>query len=137
MNPYLKPLPVPDVDSAPYWNGCKDHRLLLQRCDACASFRFPAGPVCPSCNSREARWIPASGRGTVFSWIVVRHPVPAEVYGSDVPYTVALIDLEEGVRMASNVVGCEPEALRAGMPVSVHFEDVTPEISLPRFKPIG
>ena len=81
--------------------------------------------------------MPASGRGTVFSWIMVRHPVPAEVYGADVPYTVALIDLEEGVRMASNVVGCDPEALHAGMRVSVHFDDVTPEISLPRFKPMG
>jgi len=137
MSLYSKPLPAPDVDSAPYWDGCKSHRLLLQRCDACASFRFPAGPVCPNCNSREARWMPASGRGTVFSWIVVRHPVPAEVYGADVPYTVALIDLEEGVRMASNVVGCDPEALHAGMRVSVHFDDVTPEISLPRFKPMG
>ena len=135
MNPYSKPLPAPDADSAPYWDGCKQHRLLIQRCEACASFRFPAGPVCPNCNSREARWMPASGRGTVFSWIVVRHPVPAEVYGAEVPYTVALIDLEEGVRMASNVIGCEPETLHAGMRVSVHFDDVTPEISLPRFRP--
>lgn len=136
MSAYAKPLPVPDADSAPYWDGCKAHQLLLQRCDHCSVFRFPASPTCPNCSSELATWVRSSGQGKVFSWIVVRHPVPADVYGADVPYTIALIELEEGVRMASNVLGCEPEAVYAGMPVSVHFEDVTPEISLPKFKPL-
>lgn len=136
MTDYTKPLPVPDADSAPYWEGCRAHKLLLQRCDACASFRFPASQVCPHCTSREAQWVQSSGRGKVFSWIVVRHPVPAEVYAAEVPYTVALIDLDEGVRMASNLIGCDPDAVTDGMRVSVQFDDVTTAISLPKFKPI-
>lgn len=135
MSDYLKPLPVPDPDSAPFWEGCRVHKLLLQQCSACGSYRFPANQVCPHCSSREAAWVQSSGRGSVFSWVVVRHPVPAEVYGEDVPYTVALIDLDEGVRMASNIIGCEPDDIRAGMQVSVQFDDVSPEISLPKFKP--
>lgn len=135
--PYLKPLPVPDADSAPFWEGCRAHELRLQQCTACGTHRFPAGAVCPRCNSREARWVRASGRGTVFSWIVVRHPVPADVYAADVPYTVALIDLAEGVRMVSNIAGCAPEAVRAGMAVQVRFDDVTAGITLPRFVPAG
>ncbi len=135
MSEYLKPLPVPDADSTPFWDGCREHKLLLQKCSECGSHRFPANQVCPHCNSRDAAWVESTGKGSVFSWIVVRHPVPAEVYGAEVPYTVALIDLEEGVRMASNIVGCEPEAVHAGMQVAVQYDDVSPEITLPKFKP--
>jgi uncharacterized OB-fold protein len=135
MTPYQKPLPAPDPDSQPFWEGCRAHRLLLQRCTACGRCRFPAAPFCPDCQSRESEWVAASGRGTVFSWIVVRHPVPKDVYAGDVPYVVALVELAEGVRMATNIVGCAPEAVVAGLPVEVTFEDVTAEITLPRFRP--
>ncbi|MCC7273772.1 MAG: OB-fold domain-containing protein [Alphaproteobacteria bacterium] len=135
MTAYGKPLPVPDADSRHFWAGCRSHRLLLQRCRSCGTHRFPAGALCPACRSREADWIESRGRGTVFSWITVRHPVPRDVYAADVPYVVALVDLEEGVRMATNIVGCAPEEVTAGMPVEVAFEDVTAEISLPRFRP--
>jgi uncharacterized OB-fold protein len=77
----------------------------------------------------------SSGHGRVFSWIVVRHPVPREVYAADVPYVVALIELDEGVRIASNIVGIEPEKVTANMPVRVIFKPVTPEITLPIFEP--
>lgn len=132
---YAKPLPEPDPNSAPFWEGCHRHRLMLQRCGHCARHRFPAQRLCPHCRSAEAEWVEASGEGTVFSWIVVRHPVPREVFGQDVPYVVALIDLAEGVRMPSNIVGCAPEEVTAGMPVSVVFKDVTADISLPLFTP--
>lgn len=133
---YAKPLPVPDPDSAHFWAGCRSHRVLIQRCRSCGTYRFPAGPVCPSCRSREADWIEAPGRGTVFGWIVVRHPVPRSVYQEDVPYIVALVTLEEGVRMATNIIGCEPEAVTAGMEVELTFHDVTVDISLPKFRPV-
>jgi uncharacterized OB-fold protein len=71
----------------------------------------------------------------VFSWIVVNHPVPKDIYGLDVPYVVALVELEEGVRMPTNIVGCDPSAIRADMPVQVAFEDVTAELTLPKFRP--
>ena len=134
---YGKPLPVPDPDSAPFWAGCRERKLLLQRCGACGRHRFPANPMCPQCRSTRAEWVQASGHGTVFSWIVVRHPVPREVYAGDVPYVVALVALAEGVRMPSNIVGCAPEAVAAGMAVEVTFEAVSPEVTLPRFRPVA
>jgi uncharacterized OB-fold protein len=134
-NAYGKPLPVPDPDSQLFWQGCKRHKLLLQRCADCGRYRYPPAPVCAHCRSRAAEWREASGRGRVYSWIVVHHPVPREVYAAEVPYVVALIELEEGVRIASNVVGCAADAVAADMPVSVTFEDVNETISLPKFRP--
>lgn len=134
MPAYNKPLPAPDPDSAPFWEGTRAHELRLQRCDDCGTHRYPAGPHCPACRSTRATWIRASGRGKVYSWIVVVHPVPKEVYHQEVPYAVALIDLAEGVRMASNIVGCDPRAITADMPVEVVFDAVTADVTLPKFK---
>jgi uncharacterized OB-fold protein len=133
---YAKPLPVPDPDSALFWAGCRERRLMLQRCGGCGQHRFPANQMCPHCRSTEAEWVQASGKGTVFSWIVVRHPVPRDIYAGDVPYIVALVALAEGVRMPTNIIGCAPEAVTADMAVTVGFETVTPEITLPRFRPV-
>jgi uncharacterized OB-fold protein len=134
---YGKPLPAPDHDSLPFWEGCRSHRLLVQRCEDCGRPRFPPGPRCPHCRSPRARWDESRGRGTVYSWIVVEHPVPPDVYGADVPYVVALVDLDEGVRMATNIVGCDPYGVTAGMVVQVRFDDVADGISLPRFAPVA
>lgn len=134
---YGKPLPEPDAASQPFWDGCRSHRLLIQRCAACGTPRFPPGPRCPACRAPEAEWIEASGRGTVFSWIVVNHPVPREAYGGEVPYAVALVELAEGVRMPTNIVGIAPAGITAGMHVEVVFDDVTPDVALPRFRPVG
>lgn len=130
-----KPMPVIDHLSAPYWEGCRAHRLRLQRCVDCGKHRFPSGPVCPSCQSARAEWIEARGTGRVYSWIVVRHPIPAEIYAEEVPYVVALVELDEGPRMPTNIVGCDPDAVTAGMPVEVTFRDVDERISLPVFHP--
>jgi len=130
-----KPVPVPDADSRPFWEGCREHRLRIERCADCGTARFPPAGMCPRCRSSRHEWFTASGRGTVFSWIVVRHPVPKDMYAGEVPYVVALVDLEEGVRMPTNIVGCEPGAIRAGMPVHVVFEDVSADVTLPRFRP--
>ena len=73
----------------------------------------------------------------MFSWIVVRHPIPAEVYASEVPYVVALVDLEEGVRMVTNIIGCAPEAVTAGMRLEVVYKDVNETVTLPQFRPVG
>lgn len=137
MSEYLRPVPVPDHQSAPFWQACREHRLALQKCGGCGTFRYPPRPVCPSCRSRGVEWTNLSGRGTVFSWITVVHPVPREVYAQDVPYVVALIDLEEGTRIASNIIGCDPAAVHGGMAVEVVFDDVTPEVTLPKFRPVA
>lgn len=134
---YDKPLPVPDPDSAPFWEGCRSNRLLIQRCTACGHAQFPPSSVCTCCSSPDIAWAQASGSGTVFSWIVVRHPVPKPVYAAEVPYVVALIELVEGVRMPSNVIDCPPEDVRAAMPVEVTFRRVTDDIVLPLFRPVG
>lgn len=131
------PLPVLDHLSTPFWEGCKAHELRLQRCTDCGTARFPPGPVCTSCRSANTEIIVSKGEASVYSWIVVRHPIPVEVYGSQVPYVVALVDLDEGPRMPTNIVGCEPEAISGGMRVELTFKDVTDEISLPQFHPAG
>ena len=132
---YNKPVPAPDSESRPFWDACRQHKLLIQRCDSCGQNRFPPTTFCPHCQSGDTKWVAASGRGTVFSWIVVRHPVPKEVYAPDVPYVVAIIELAEGVRMVGNIEGCVPEAVAAKMPVSVGFRDVSPDLTLPVFSP--
>jgi uncharacterized OB-fold protein len=132
---YPKPLPVPDAETLPFWQGCRDGKLLLQRCADCGRKHFPPTYFCPTCNSDAQEWIESSGHGRVFSWIVVRHPVPRDIYAGEVPYVVALVTLDEGVRIASNIIGCAPETVTADMPVRVTFREATPEISLPLFEP--
>ena len=134
---YPKPVPVLDVETRPFWEACQRGRLMLQRCMDCGHIRFPPTRFCSRCRSVKCEWIESKGHGRVFSWIVVRHPVPREVYAQEVPYVVALIDLDEGVRIPSNIIDCKPEDVSAGMPVSVVFRAVTPEVTLPLFQPIA
>jgi len=135
MLDYNKPVPVADFDSTPFWEGCRQHRLLLQRCSACGHLRFPPSGMCPHCRSTQSKWVAATGRGRLYSWIVVRHPVPREIYAGDVPYVVALVNLEEGVRIPTNMT-CAPEDLMSDMPVEVVFDDVMPNLTLPKFRPL-
>jgi len=130
-----KPVPDPDPESKPFWDAMVQHRLVVQECSACGTRRYPATTYCPACRSDASRWIESGGTGKVFSWVVVHHPVPKEAYAGDVPYVVALIDLDEGVRMVSNIVEIAPSAIQANMRVRVRFDDVEPGITLPRFTP--
>lgn len=131
---YNKPLPVPDSESTPFWDGMREHRLMLQRCASTGEHLFPPVTFCPG-SLEKPEWVQVSGKGTVFSWIVVRHPVPRDIYADEVPYVVALIALDEGCRMTGNIVDCAPEDVRAGMPVEIVYNQVTPEITLPAFRP--
>jgi uncharacterized OB-fold protein len=130
------PLPIPDPDTKPYWEACREHRLVVQSCSSCGALRFPPSPVCHKCRSWEFTWAEQSGTATVYSWVVAWHPIfPA--LASDVPYVVALVELAPGVRMPTRLVNVEPDAVYAGMPVRVAFRDVTDEITLPEFTPAG
>lgn len=131
-----RPLPVPDQDTQPYWEAARRHELLIQRCLACGEHYFYPRPHCPHCLSNRTEWVRASGRGTVYAFTVVHRP-PSPAFADRVPYVVALIDLAEGPRLMSNVVGCAPDAVHCGMAVEVAFEDVTPDIALPVFRPAG
>lgn len=134
MTGYLKPLPTPDEFSGPYWQGCAKHELLIQRCQNCGSYQdFPRG-MCYRCSAENLEWVRASGRGTVYSFSTI-YRAPTPEFADDVPYTIALIELEEGIRMMSNIIDCAPEDIKIGMPVEVVFDKVTPEITLPKFKP--
>lgn len=136
MTDYRKPLPVPNEDTAPFWEGCRQGQLLLKRCLACGAYRsYPAISVtCPRCLSMDYEWAPASGRGVVYTFGVARHTRDA-AWREEIPYTIALVELEEGVRLFTNVVGIDPQQVTLGLPVEVVFDPVTPEISLPRFRP--
>lgn len=133
---YNKPLPVPDSESTPFWDGMREGKLMLQRCASSGAYLFPPVTFCPGSLERPD-WVETSGKGTIFSWIVVRHPVPRDLYADDVPYVVAIVALDEGCRMTGNVVECEPEDMRAGMAVEIVYNRVTPEITLPAFRPTG
>ncbi|HEX7094393.1 MAG TPA: Zn-ribbon domain-containing OB-fold protein [Acidimicrobiales bacterium] len=124
--------PVPDADDEPFWRGVAEGRLLLQRCADCLAMRHPPSPMCRHCHSVRSEWFEASGRGTVYSWIQSKHPTELD----DAPRIVALIDLEEGARMVSNLQGVELDDVRPGMLVEVVFMEIDGTV-LPQFRPIG
>lgn len=128
------PLPVvPDYEQ-PFWEGAKRGELLLQQCGACGVTRYPMSPICADCLSEDTEWVPASGRGTVESWIIYRqafHPGFIDA----LPYNVAWVALEEGLRLTTNIVGVELDQIAVGMPVEVVFEEANEEITLPKFRP--
>ena len=130
-----RPTPIPDLDSAPYWEAAHRHKLLLQRCGSCERFRFYPRSHCPFCFSGSFEWELASGRGTVYSFTIV-HRAPSPGFQNKVPYVLALIDLFEGVRMMTNIIECAPHDVEIGMPVEVVFEDLNDTISLPQFRPV-
>ncbi|MFE0651820.1 bifunctional MaoC family dehydratase N-terminal/OB-fold nucleic acid binding domain-containing protein [Streptomyces sp. NPDC059534] len=129
-----RPRPVVNRDNAGFWEGVAAHRLLIQRCADCEALRFPWLPGCADCGSREWDTVEASGAGTVFSYVVMHHPsFPA----FDPPYAVGLIELAEGVRMISNVVGVPYDKVRIGMPVRLEFLRADEELELPVFRAGG
>ncbi|AJT65660.1 hypothetical protein T261_4002 [Streptomyces lydicus] len=125
-----RPRPVINRDNAGFWEGVAEHRLLIQRCGGCAALRFPWLPGCRACGSAEWDTVEASGAATVFSYVVMHHP-PFPAFAP--PYAVALIELAEGVRMVSNVVGVPYDEVRIGMPVRLEFLRVDEEWELPVF----
>lgn len=117
-----------------YWDGAKNGKLLLNSCPSCSKAYFPPRPFCPACGSRDVTVIEASGRGRLYSYIINHLPAP----GYEPPFTVAVVMLDEGVKMMSNIVDCpaEPEALTLDMPLEVTFEQ-RGDIAVPQFKPAG
>ena len=128
-----KPIPQPTGETLPYWDGCKNHELRIQRCIACGHHQFYPRIYCTACMSEEVEWVKASGRGTVLSFTTVYGPV-TKAFTDEVPYVVALVTLDEGPQMMSNIVGCSPQQIEIGRTVEVTFEDWTEEVSVPKFK---
>lgn len=131
---YPKPLPRATLISKPFWDGLREEKLLVQRCRACGRLQHYPRPHCIGCLSTDIDWVQASGRGTVYSYTVVRraaHPA----FAADVPYIFAVIELEEGPHVAGNVVDAPLEAVRIGMPVTAVFDHVTPDVTLLKWRP--
>ncbi|MGI5469905.1 bifunctional MaoC family dehydratase N-terminal/OB-fold nucleic acid binding domain-containing protein [Streptomyces sp. CA-132043] len=129
-----RPRPVINRDNAGFWAGVAERRLLIQRCGGCGRLRFPWLPGCNACGAEEWDTVEASGGGTVFSYVVMHHP-PFPAF--DPPYAVAVIELAEGVRMVSDVVGVAHDEVRVGMPVRLEFQQVDEELVLPVFRAAG
>jgi len=129
------PLPIPTPETAHFWEGAKTGELRLQKCDECAHIYFPPRPFCPSCVSKKVSVFKASGRGFLYSYVINQRPHPA----FDGAYSIAIVELEEGPRMMTNIVNVDqtPEALQLDMPLEVIFEALNDDISLPYFQPAG
>jgi uncharacterized OB-fold protein len=135
-----KPVPTPDEESRPFFDGARRGVLLLRQCRACGTFTSPTGgigtplrPRCVNCFSAELEWAPASGWATLYSFALM-HQVYDPAFAEDVPYNIAVVELAEGVRMTTNVVGCPNEELWIGMPLEVTFEHVSEEVAIPKFR---
>src|SRR4029453_6934512 len=129
-----KPLPGITEDGAPYWAACREGRLAAQRCTACGHLRFPPSVICPKCLAEAHEWTTLSGRGHIYSFIVVHRPQHPAFF-ADAPYNVAIVELDEGIRLHTNVVECANEDLHIGMPVEVVFERIDDEVTRPKFRP--
>ena len=131
---YTKPLPVRTEENAPYWDSVKRHAIEMQRCGDCGRFRYPVAPFCPRCLSPEYEWQPLSGKAVVYSFIIV-HQRYDPSFAESIPYNVAVVALDEGPRLVTNIINVKNDDVRVGMPVTVTYEDITDEFTLPKFQP--
>jgi len=135
MPEYSGPIPVPTPETRPFWDAARRHELSLQHCRTCGRYVYYPRAACPHCFGVDLAWERVSGRGTVHTFTVVQRgqkgfPLPT-------PYVIAIVELAEGPRLMTNLVGVEPDPakIKIGMPVEVVFEDVSAEVALPRFRP--
>ena len=139
--PPPRPVPVPDAQSAPFFDGALDGTLMLRRCRACNTFMSPVAGIgapvrsrCVACFSGDVEWAPSSGRATLYSFAIM-HQLYDEAFAADIPYNIAVVETDEGVRLTSQVVGCPNEALQIGMPLAVVFERMSDTVAVPKFAP--
>jgi uncharacterized protein len=132
-----KPLPQITPINQPFWDGAAAGKLMIQKCQDCGSWVFCPRPVCGDCASDKLEWIEVSGKGKVFAFTVIREVVGQALRGfaPDIPYVTAWIDLDEGPRFCSNIIGCPIDKVHIDMPVQAVFEDSGEGITLPKFKP--
>ena len=129
-----KPVPRPAPESVPYWEAAKQHKFQVPHCNACCQFWFPPSASCPHCLSTDFAFTEVSGRGKVYSFVTF-HRVYHPAFEQEVPYVVALVELEEGPRLLTNIVGVPPDQVVCEMPVKVVFDDVGDGVSVPKFTP--
>lgn len=133
---YAKPLPQINPDNQDFWDGCRNHVLKIQMCGSCKKPRLPFSFVCPHCHSTDTKLIESAGRGRVYSYVVY-HVAYHPSFKEDLPYVVALVDMDEGVRLLTNIVGCTPEEVYCDMEVKLSWDEVTKDVTLPKFRPVA
>jgi uncharacterized OB-fold protein len=131
MPAQLPPL-VSDSDSRPYWEGLAQGELRIQRCDACSRHVFYPRAICPHCSSEQLSWVTTTGKGTIYSYTVAHQAFGP--FADEVPFVVAIVELAEGVRMMTRIVGTPPEQVRIGATVYVTFATISGEMTLPYFQ---
>ena len=136
-SPRPKPVPQPTPETQPYWDACKRHELMIQRCQDCGKYYFYPRPYCPHCMSDKTEWTKVSGKGTLLTYVINHRPAPG--FESEAPYVIAVVKLAEGPHMMTNVVQVDPkpENLKPGMELEVLFDDVNDQIAVPKFRPVG
>jgi uncharacterized OB-fold protein len=129
-------LPPPQVtnENRPFWDGARQKKLMMFRCDSCGRYRYPPVPCCKRCLSTKGTWTEVSGRGTVWSWVVIHRPY---FPGAEVPYQVAIVELEEGPLVGTNIVNARDDEIHVGAPVKVAFKQIENDIALPVFELAG
>ena len=133
MTGYDKPLPrVDDPVQAPFWKAAAQHRFALQECGTCGARRWPPAPLCPECLTTGGDWVEVESTGRIWSYAVYDHAYRSS-FANDIPYNVAVVDLDAGPTMISNIVDAAPEDLRIGDCVTVVFDDITADVTLVKF----
>lgn len=128
-----KPVPTLTDDNREFWLNCSRNKLILQRCSECATTQYYPRAICTNCGSKNLEWVESAGKGIVYSYTVI-HRAPSPAFDKYVPYVLAIIQLNEGPKMMSNIVACDPNDIRIGMEVEVDFEKRAGEVGIPVFK---
>ena len=126
-------LPTPDAETKPFWDACKDGRFLLRHCNACGRDHYYPRPFCPTCWSDDVSWVPAAGRGTLYTYSVV-HVNDLPPFPERVPYVAAIVELDEGPRVMTNIVDVPFDELQVGTPVTVEFTAISDDVTIPVFR---
>jgi uncharacterized OB-fold protein len=135
VSEYNLPLPVITTLSKEYWDGCKENKLLYQHCRDCDEVIFFPKYLCPNCMGHNLEWLESKGKGKIVTFTVTYESAPP-AFMAEMPYAVAIIEMDEGYRIMSNIIECDFDTLECEMPVEVVFDPVTPEVTLPKFKPV-
>jgi len=136
MSEWNKPLPTISGETKPFWDACRRGNLIIQKCDRCQEYQFYPRGICANCWCQDIRWVTATGKGTVWTFTVTRQNRTLG-FEDELPYVLALVELDEGVKMFTNIVECDPNEVKIGMPVEVTFVQANQQITIPYFKPAG
>jgi uncharacterized OB-fold protein len=135
MTIYTKPIPKINEDSRPFWEGCGAHELRFQKCNQCGHVRWPPAIICPECHGEDTVWITAAGHGRVYTYVVY-HVAYHPGFKGELPYVVAIVELDEGPHIYTNIIECSTDEVYCDMTVEVVWDDVTTELTLPKFRPV-